>query len=231
MSKIYTALAAKKSSSSVKCDDESRKKADICADKLWFVGRNSRKYPESRPQMQKHCKQTLNLIKCAKDYTDKCAKGVQKQLANVMLFTVKSNQKTYCSKAVKREEVIQFAACGNSIRDQSTTCMDNFMTSLGKANVMDQKFKIPQACCAFHTMKSCIIKAAQKKGSPSCEDKSMEAYDRYINAMAGNTLNLMCTDYEEDSDKCTKLPPLPAGAKFEKAPTIMVGFGDLLLNV
>ncbi|CAG2172194.1 unnamed protein product [Oppiella nova] len=230
----HTALGAKiskKPKEPIKCDVESRKKADACADKLWFVGRNSRKYPETSQQMQKHCKQTNALIRCAKDYTDSCAKGVQKQLANVMLFTAKTNQKSYCSKASKREEVLSFASCGNAIRDPSSTCMDTFLVNLGKANAMESKFKVPHACCAFHGLKSCIMRAARDKGSPDCVDKKMENYEKYINAMAGNTLNLMCTDYEEDSDKCSKLPPLPTGAKYSKAPTIMVGFGNLLTNL
>lgn len=139
--------ARKPSAAQVKCDDQSRKKADSCADKLWFVGKNSRKYPESDSQMQKHCKQTLNLIKCAKDYTDSCAKGVQKQLANVMLYTAKMNQKSYCAKLNKREEVISFASCGNAIRDESSVCMDQFLMDLGKANsVEESKHKVPHAC-------------------------------------------------------------------------------------
>ncbi|CAG2106572.1 unnamed protein product [Medioppia subpectinata] len=229
----HTSLAAKKASKpkvEIKCDVENRKKADACADKLFFVGRNSRKYPETSQQMSKHCKQTNSLIRCAKDYTDTCAKGVQKQLANVMLYTVKTNQKSYCSKSSKREEVISFAACGNAVRDETSTCMDNFLMNLGKANAVEQKYKVPHACCAFHKLKGCIMTAARDKGSPVCVEKKLENYEKYINAMAGNTLNLMCTDYEEDSDKCQKLPPMPTGAKYAKATTIMVGFGNLLLN-
>jgi len=130
----------------IKCDDQSQANADNCADKLWFVGKNSRKYPESEPQMLKHCKQTLNLIKCVKDFTDQCGQGVQKQLANVMLYTVKMNQKSYCTKSSKREEVISFSSCGNSIREATNKCMESFLNGLGKANSAESKYKVPQAC-------------------------------------------------------------------------------------
>jgi hypothetical protein len=135
-----------KKNQKIKCDDQNQAKADNCADKLWFVGPNSRKYPESEPQMQKHCKQTLNLIKCVKDYTDQCGKGVQKQLANVMLYTVKMNQKSYCTKSSKRQEVISFSPCGNSVREATNKCMESFLNGLGKANTMESKYKVPQAC-------------------------------------------------------------------------------------
>lgn len=139
--------AKKQSSASLECDDENRKKADLCAEKLWFTGRNARKFPESDEQMQKHCKQTLNLIKCCKDYTDSCAKGVQKQLANVLLYTQKMNQKSYCSKAHKRDEVVQFASCGNSIKQDASHCLDSFLDDLGKAKaVKEAKLRVPHAC-------------------------------------------------------------------------------------
>lgn len=73
------------------------------------------------------------------------------------------------------------------------------------------------------------MKAAMKKGKPDCVEKKMDLYSRYIDAQAGNTLNLMCTDYEEDSDKCSKLPPAPK--KYEKANSIMIGFGELVLGL
>ena len=52
------------------CSREAKARADTCADKLWFVGRKSRKYPENEFELQKHCKQTTNLIKCVKHFTD-----------------------------------------------------------------------------------------------------------------------------------------------------------------
>ncbi len=130
----------------IKCNEENRIKADVCAEKLWFVGRKSRKYPENEVQMQKYCKQTINLIKCVKDYTDQCGKEIQKQLANVMLYSVKANQKSYCNKAAKRDEVISMSMCANSIRDESSACMDKFLTDLAKSNEVETKYKIPEAC-------------------------------------------------------------------------------------
>jgi len=215
----------------IKCDSENRHKADSCADKLWFVGKNARKFPETQNQMQKHCKQTTNLIKCVKDFTDNCAKGVQKQLANVMLYTVKMNQKQYCTKSVKRDEVVSFSFCGNAIRDASSDCMEEFLNGLGKAKEVDSKNRVPTACCSFHQMKSCIMKAARKLGGPVCTDKPIENLERYIDAMAGNTLNLMCNEYEEDSDKCSQLPSFPKNMKHTKAASIIVGFGELLENL
>ncbi|CAG2181276.1 unnamed protein product, partial [Oppiella nova] len=208
------------------CDDEHKIKANVCADKLWFVGRRSRKYPENEPELEKHCKQTANLIACVKDYTDVCGKETHKQLANVMLFTVKQIDKNYCTKSTKKQELMSFSACGNQIRDQSNKCMDQFMVELGKSNAFETRMKVPHACCAFHELKACIMSSARK--ARMCSEKSMDNYEKYITSMAGNTLSLMCTDYEEDSDKCQHLPHLPKGAKYSKAPSVIDGFGRIL---
>jgi hypothetical protein len=72
------------------------------------------------------------------------------------------------------------------------------------------------------------MKSARDKDTAACGDRQLDNFEKYINAMAGNTLNLMCTDYEEDSDKCSQLPPLPKNSTFVKPPTIIVGFGQLL---
>jgi hypothetical protein len=130
----------------IKCDEENRIRANACAEKLWFVGRNSRKYPENEAQMHKYCKQTANFIKCVKDYTDQCGQETQKHLAHMMLYYLKINQKSYCSKSVKREEVISLSSCANSLRSESSACMDRFMNDLGKSNGVEFKYKIPEAC-------------------------------------------------------------------------------------
>ncbi|XP_054163719.1 uncharacterized protein LOC128961498 [Oppia nitens] len=208
------------------CDDIHKTKANACADKLWFVGHRSRKYPENEPELEKHCKETANLIKCVKDYTDVCGNEVHRQLANVMLYTVKTLDRSYCTKSSKKTELMSFSVCGNHIRDQSNKCMDQFMIALGKSSAYTTKLKVPHACCAFHNLKSCIMSSAFNDNK--CNEKTVDLYEKYISSMASNTVNMMCSDYEEDSDKCQHLPHLPKGTKYSKALSVIDGFGSIL---
>ena len=82
--------------------------------------------------MTKHCKETTELIACVKDHTNRCGNELQKQLANVMLFTMKTNDKLYCSKSAKRQEFLSFGVCANKIRDQSNKCMEKFAVNARK---------------------------------------------------------------------------------------------------
>jgi len=45
-----------------------------------------------------------------------------------------------------------------------------------------------------------------------------------------NAGNIICghKKYEEDSDKCEKLPSLPKSTKLSKPPSIIIGFAQLL---
>ena len=140
---VCSPVREKKSSD---CSKEVIEKANTCAEKLWFAGRHSRRFPESSEQLTKHCKETTELIKCVKDVTDRCGNEMHRHLANAMLFTMKSTEKTYCSKAVKQKEFLSLGVCGNHIRDQSSKCMDRFLLSLGKANRYDNRYKIPYSC-------------------------------------------------------------------------------------
>ena len=149
------------------CSRDAKRMADICADKLWFVGRKSRKYPENEWELQKHCKQTTNLIKCVKDFTDLCANEGQRQLANVMLFTMRVNDKSYCTKAAKSRELMSLGVCGNQIREQTDKCMDVFLLLLGKSNAYETRFKVPHACWWALTIDFALYWMLQEYFSPA----------------------------------------------------------------
>jgi hypothetical protein len=75
------------------------------------------------------------------------------------------------------------------------------------------------------------MKSARNAGNNICSNKKCDYLEAYINSMSGNTLNLVCSEYEEDADKCEKLPSLPKSTKLSKPPSIIVGFGQLLAEV
>ncbi len=72
------------------------------------------------------------------------------------------------------------------------------------------------------------MECARDAANNICGHKKCDDFEKYINSLSGNTLNLMCGEYEEDSDKCEKLPSLPKSTKFSKPPSIIIGFAQLL---
>lgn len=78
-------------------------------------------------------------------------------------------------------------------------------------------------------MRFCILNAAEKAGSETCNRKATEIFDQYIGSMAGNTLELMCTDFDSDSDRCLTVKKKPFDREDTKTPqSLLHAFGDLL---
>ena len=135
-------------SNKVLCNSAGLEKADLCGEKLFFVGKNARLFPSTDPETEKYCGQTQNLVQCVKKFTDKCAQNeVQKNLANVMLYTVRSHHKGVCGSKAKRSQLVVMSKCANSIRKKSTNCMNKMLVEFGRANAMkESKYRIPYAC-------------------------------------------------------------------------------------
>ena len=73
-------------------------------------------------------------------------------------------------------------------------------------------------------MKACILRATRSVRDGRCTEQRIASYERHMNAMAGNTLNLMCGEFDGDSDRCSRLPPIPSVG--EPAQSIFAGFGE-----
>jgi len=212
------------------CTDSRRQSAYMCAEKLFFAGNNSRLLPETEAQLQAHCSESNELMKCVKDFTDKCRHGLHKSIATIMISTVRFNTRNYCFRPQKRAELLSMASCGNAIRTESTACMDPFLWSLGRANHAVKRYRVPHGCCAYYELKTCILKSGETYGKGMCSHRQLDYFGRYMQGMAGNTLNFMCGDYDEDSDRCARLPPLPTGPHIQKAASLFLGFGKLIRN-
>lgn len=79
-------------------------------------------------------------------------------------------------------------------------------------------------------MRNCISGAADKANRDICNPKATEIFEQYIGNMAGNTLELMCSEYDADSDKCVSIKGMPFDPKKAKPPkSLLEAFGDLLL--
>lgn len=88
----------------------------------------------------------------------------------------------------------------------------------------------PLLYSAFNRMKACISAEADKAGKEVCADKPKELFEHYIDQMAGNTMELMCSDYDETSDKCTRVLKMPFNQSKAKPPnSLLRAFGDLLV--
>ena len=67
--------------------------------------------------------------------------------------------------------------------------------------------------------------------APNCDAKASEQFDHYVTQMAGNSIQLMCTEYDADSDKCGRVLKLAFVKKDVKVPSSLIkAFGNLFAD-
>ena len=97
-------------------------------------------------------------------------------------------------------------------------------------NLKLQKLIISISSSSFHKMRSCIMHHAERAGKTVCDAKATDIFESYIGSMAGNTLELMCSDYDSESDRCEAIKKMPWDTKKAKTPdSLLRAFGNLLL--
>ena len=69
------------------------------------------------------------------------------------------------------------------------------------------------------------------ESSPNCDEKSADQFEHYTTQMAGNTIQLMCSEYDADSDKCGRVLKLAFVKKDVKVPSSLIkAFGNLFAD-
>ena len=79
-------------------------------------------------------------------------------------------------------------------------------------------------------MKSCILKSTEKHSKSTCSETNVEEIERIIDGYAFDVLQLICGDYNEESDKCVvMLPKTPKRLPSQKRPkSILPPFINIL---
>ena len=107
-----------------------------------------------------------------------------------------------------------------------------FPSRAGRSYTLDQieTMLIIVLFSSFYELKKCILRSAHDMHSTECSDSSMESLDKYLSTLSVNTLNLMCNEYEDESNKCQSIPKLAKGVKYSRALNIIDGFSTLLMD-
>ena len=178
--------------------------------------------------------ETKALVKNVESYIKKCTKSLSKQLFSVYIFTIKSQLNQLCKKDSKRrQEMLESSKCVNSAKQAFAQCVDRTIDHLQRIKLVDDNKKIPHLCwsvamnnlifqgnylwvCSseYHDNKACNAEGARKSGQ--CTEENLEAIDRFVDSVAGNSLNLLCGDFQEVTDKCKNIGKLPQNVKNPK---------------
>ncbi|CAG2172136.1 unnamed protein product, partial [Oppiella nova] len=135
-----------------------------------------------------------------------------KQIAGVLLYTVKGAVKQFCKKKTRQlDNLLKAGACSNAANTQVNKCYTKLIDKyLGIQNSQDDKKKMPWLCCSFYEILECIPRDVQ--GVKKCTPIAVDSMLGFIRSMTGNIIDMFCSDYTEGSDKCEKLVSVHSGS-------------------
>lgn len=207
--------------SSKACDRNTRKRVDELLAKVTTYGNSGRKFPENNDQLPKYCNDSKALVENIEGLNKKCLEGLSKRVLTVSIFTVKSVIRQLCRKSNKLlPEYFEAAKCINSAHNPVGKCFTRSIDQLLGMQFADEKQKIPMACCEVPRLRSCMEES--QKDIDFCTEKNIEATNRFIDSIIGNSVNLLgCGEYLDSSDKCGKLV-VPKKKKSQKRPKSLI---------
>lgn len=144
---------------------------------------------------------------------------VPKKVADMtvmILYTIKGNLlRRYCSgekSAKEAAKLIGMAPCINAYLQPDDRCSMRFVNQTKQlVNVKDDWVKMPHICCNYVESMRCLDRQLNEH---EClrrhHDYLMDLSRSFITSIS----DIMCGDYNEDTDRCDKLGPPPTPKTF-----------------
>lgn len=177
---------------------------DKCNEKLYMVGDDTFVFPKSISEMNKRCKELKRLESCVKQYASKCLHKESKQSVSVLSYGVTKTNRGYCSSGKRKGVFIRMASkCVTKNKGKLDSAMwqmsADFQAIARHHN--DSSTKIPLMCCNYYKFKQNCLAVL----GTNCAAEDIAEFETLIDGYTVDILSLLCTDYTEESDKCTKI--------------------------
>jgi hypothetical protein len=125
------------------------------------------------------------MIKEIERYKTKCMKNLPKQLAGILVFSLKNTINQLCKKDSKRlTNLIASTPCINTANPEINKCYSSLIDKiLGAQNANDTR-KIPHLCCEYYKFFPCL--ATRTKRINICTEFHIENASDFIRSILGN---------------------------------------------
>ena len=130
------------------CTTQYQQRTDKAVAKLLGFGPFGRKFPESYQQLSAFCRETSELVEQVYAYFAKCYKREIRDSANVLLYSIRSNIRTFCRKRTKKlAKLMEATACLNT-GIHNDTCIRKYTDGTKQVIPLklDDQLKIRHAC-------------------------------------------------------------------------------------
>ncbi|XP_054155170.1 uncharacterized protein LOC128953681 [Oppia nitens] len=187
------------------CNKNNEKQLDEVIQNLYLFGAPDRQYPTVKKDMKKFCSDNEKYQKFIKEYGIKCKKGLSKQVLGLMMYSVAKHSTGICKSNQRTNEFLNIGNCGNTAKNDTIKCWKNLIKAVDSISYnTNNKLKIPLICCNYYVLKTCSQKSYESRPN-QCNSKAIDGHEKLLNAFALDTLKLLCSEYNEDNDKCDKI--------------------------
>ncbi|CAG2108300.1 unnamed protein product [Medioppia subpectinata] len=86
------------------CNAKTLRKVDLSVARIITIGNSGRQFPEQKgTELKKYCSQNAAYLKEIERYKGKCMKGLSKQIASILIYSIKNSIAQLCNKDSKNE--------------------------------------------------------------------------------------------------------------------------------
>lgn len=214
-----TATVAVTQAQTIKCGAKGEAEVDDIVSKIMTIG-TTRKYPTNKAELKTFCKGQTTYIGRLEEYKNNCLDKRSKQVVSIIIYSIKSLINTYCKhpNAKRTTDLLAAGGCANLATMEYNKCQIEYTERLINtlASTKDPKEMLGQMCCGYVGVHHCIrTKGNAVKG---CEDKHVETHVQYNKGFFDNAVDVICGDYNDTSDKCERVKPMPGSKKKGKTP-------------
>lgn len=151
------------------------------------------------------------MINFLDNFISSCYTSEVKDLAKIMVFSVKNAIKQFCKKKTKKlADLLAVTPCINR-NLRHGPCYTQFLNATRNVQFLsNDKIKMPHMCCQYAFMTRCIENELQ---ALECARRGTDTIMDFINSVVGNMASVACGEWSEASDKCDSLGAMPKTKK------------------
>ncbi|XP_031783808.1 uncharacterized protein LOC100679652 [Nasonia vitripennis] len=160
-------------------------------------------FPDNLNDINSVCRKWSNFVDCIRRYIDKCLSKLGKEQFNSAVEPPISSVHHMCSDPAYQAEYLQYAGCMKSTVVEAEHCGGQYSVLLGE--VSREPSRKPNLCCAYHSLRSCVISKTRLRCDANRPDGSAAKFARQVLDKALRISQEQCLNYTHEPGRCSAM--------------------------
>lgn len=180
---------------------------DLCAATLLVLAQNPGNPTGSDGEIDRQCSFIREADDCLRNFTDKCATPLQRELIDFISLGGKQATEQLCTSGTSlRNDYKKHAKCLGEARKESKECAKDLQAAIELMTDAPWDNRITFGCCAYNRFQRCSSKSVKNL----CGSKAVEVSKKLIHMATSRLPEMVCSSFKES--KCADVLPPPGNA-------------------